>query len=141
MRASAPAHPESPRTTRRKWAGFAGIAGLAITVAIVISASVFLFVLRSCACQTPTTPPPIPASPVDGVVVSVDAASLGEVRGFDLRTSDGAVYRMKLGRLENETEFSPSHLAEHQATSSPIRAWYLLDNGFPTVYRLEDASG
>jgi hypothetical protein len=91
------------------------------------------------ACQPPAAS--LPPSPVEGVVVSVDAASLGDVKGFGLRTSDGAVYALTLGNLENATEFSPSHLAEHQATSSPIRAWYRLVNGVPTVYRLEDASG
>jgi hypothetical protein len=105
-------------------------------VPIVVVAAFFWAIATSCGC---TPLPSLPASPVDGVVVSVDAASLGDVRGFSLRVSNGVVYEMKLGQLQNATQFSPSHLAEHQATSSPIRAWYLLDDGTPVVYRLEDA--
>jgi hypothetical protein len=85
------------------------------------------------------TPPPLPASPVEGVVVAVDSPSLGEVKGFALRTSDGFLFDLQLGTLENPTEFSPSHLGEHMATSQPILAHYRLEAGKPVVYRLEDA--
>jgi hypothetical protein len=83
--------------------------------------------------------PPLPASPVDGVVVAVDSPSLGQVRGFALRTTDGNVYDLAVGLLENATEFSPSHISEHMASSVPVRAFYRVENGVPTVYRLEDA--
>jgi hypothetical protein len=85
------------------------------------------------------TPPPLPASPVEGVVVAVDSPSLGEVRAFAVRTTDGLVFDLQLGPLENATEFSPSHLGEHMATSQPILAYYRLQAGTPVVYRLEDA--
>ena len=85
------------------------------------------------------TPPPLPASPVDGVVVAIDSPSLGQVNVFALRTSDGTVFDLQLGPLENATEFSPSHLGEHMATSQPVRAFYRLEAGKPVVYRLEDA--
>ena len=85
------------------------------------------------------TPPPLPASPVEGVVVAVDSPALGQVRGFALRTSDGALFDLQLGQLENATDFSPSHLAEHMASSQPILAYYRLEAGKPVVYRLEDA--
>jgi hypothetical protein len=85
------------------------------------------------------TEPPLPASPIEGVVVSVDVLSLTEVLSFQIRTRDGNVFELPLGTLENATEFSPSHLAEHQATSVPIRAFYRLENNIPVVYRLEDA--
>ena len=81
----------------------------------------------------------LPASPVDGVVIAVDSAGLGHVGGFTVRLAGGWSYVFKLGILENATEFSPSHLAEHMASSSPIRVFYRLENSVPTVYRLEDA--
>jgi hypothetical protein len=83
--------------------------------------------------------PPLSASPIDGVIVSVDALSLTEVLSFQIRTSDGTVFELAMGTLENATEFSPSHLSEHQATSVPVRAYYRLENDIPVVYRLEDA--
>jgi len=80
-------------------------------------------------------------SPVDGVVFSVDAASLGDVRGFTLRPTNSAFsFGFVLGELENPTEFPPSHLAEHQATSQPVRVYFRTENGIHTVYRLEDAA-
>lgn len=82
---------------------------------------------------------PLPSSPVIGVVVAVDSPSLGQVNGFALQTPDGSAYDFTMGPLENATEFSPSHLSEHMATSSPIRVFYRLVNGSPVVYRLEDA--
>jgi hypothetical protein len=85
--------------------------------------------------------PNVPPSPLIGVVTSVDSLGLADIRGFDLRLADGSTVALKLGPLENATEFSPSHLTEHQATSVPIRAFYRLDeHGVPVVYRLEDAS-
>ncbi len=81
----------------------------------------------------------VPASPVDGVVVHVDATGLGNVTGFTMRLSGGATLALTLGTLENATEFARGHLAEHQATSSPVRAWFVANRGVLTVYRLEDA--
>ena len=86
-----------------------------------------------------TAGPSLPPSPLAGVVTSVDSAGLGKVNGFDLRLSDGTIVTLKVGVLENPTQFSPSHLAAHQATSVPIRAFYRLVGGIPVVYRLEDA--
>ena len=94
----------------------------------------------SCAC-TPTLPPAEVQSPVDGIVIAVDASGLTQVHGFTLRTSDGSTLDFKLGTLENATEFSPSHLAEHQATSIQVRVYFLDQNGERVVYRLEDAPG
>ena len=78
---------------------------------------------------------------MDGVVVAVDAASLTDVRGFTLRTTGGLALDFKLGVLENATDFSPSHLKEHQATSEPIRVWFRVVNGDRVAYRIEDAPG
>jgi hypothetical protein len=88
-------------------------------------------------------PPATPSitSPVEGVVVSVDAASIGDVRGFTLRPANSPFsFGFILGTLENPTEFPPSHLAEHQATSQPVRVYFRTANGIHTAYRLEDAA-
>lgn len=85
-------------------------------------------------------PTPSVTSPVDGVIVSVDAAGLGDVRGFTLRAANSPFsFSFVLGTLENPTEFPPSHLAEHQATSQPVRVYFRTENGVHTAYRLEDA--
>jgi hypothetical protein len=95
--------------------------------------------LGACAPQPVATPDV--QSPVDGVVIGVDAASITDVRGFTLRTSGGFSFGFTLGVLENATEFSPSHLKEHQATSAPIRVWFRVENGVRVAYRIEDAPG
>jgi hypothetical protein len=94
--------------------------------------------LAGCAFDAVSTPDI--RSPVDGVVIAVDAASLTDVRGFTLRASNGGLaFDFKLGALENATEFSPSHLKEHLATSIPIRVWFTMVNGDRVAYRIEDA--
>jgi len=89
-----------------------------------------------------TNPNPTPeiTSPVEGVIVAVDASSLTDVRGFTLRpTTAPFSFGFKLGALENGADFPPSHLAEHQVTSEPVRVHFRLENGERVVYRLEDA--
>ena len=104
---------------------------------IVIAAALIAVAVIGFAGKHPKVPP----SPLVGVVTSVDSGGLAAIRGFDLRLADGSTVTLKVGPLENATQFSPSHLPEHQATSEPIRAFYRLDaNGIPIVYRLEDAS-
>jgi len=96
-----------------------------------------------CAGPEPFVPPtPSITSPVDGVVLSVDSAGLGDVRGFTLRpTSSPFAFNFTLGTLENPTEFPPGHLAEHLASSQPVRVYFRRsENGEHIVYRLEDAS-
>jgi hypothetical protein len=108
------------------------LAGLVLAVATLLLAA-----CGACGCSSfdPGT-----TSPVDGVVIAVDAVSLTNVRGFTIRTSGGDTFDFTLGDLENATDFSPSHLKEHQATSAPIRVWFQVVNGDRVVYRLEDAS-
>jgi hypothetical protein len=84
--------------------------------------------------------PELPSSPVVGVVVAIDQVSLTQVKSFDVRMTDGKAVRLKVGALDNATEFSLSHLATHMATGVPIRAFYRLENGEPVVYHLEDAA-
>jgi hypothetical protein len=85
-----------------------------------------------------------PASPeggsfMDGVIVGVEAESLNDVQGFSLRRNgDGAIVEFDLGALENATEFPPGHLAEHQATSQPVRVWYRDEGGTLLAIRLAD---
>jgi hypothetical protein len=95
-------------------------------------------VLVTCACVAPSQPP-VPPSPIVGVVVAIDQVSLTQVNSFELRTSGGKTVTLKLGTLDNATQFSLSHLATHMATGVPIRAFYRLENGEPVVYHLEDA--
>ena len=92
----------------------------------------------ACACSSvaPETPQ---YDPYVGVVIAVDAASLTDIRSFTIRTRGGSTYEFKLGTLENATEFSPSHLTEHMATSAPIRVWYRMEGSQAVAYRLEDA--
>jgi hypothetical protein len=121
-----------------KWRSIGIWGPIAVLVALVVGAIAFS---AGQACATSDAPcPTIPPSPVVGVVVSVDTPSLGKVNGFDLRLPDGSTIALKVGVLENATQFSPSHLLAHEATSVPIRAFYRLDNGSPVVYRLEDAT-
>ena len=74
-----------------------------------------------------------------GVVVAVEATSLSNVEGFSIRTTDGRTVDFRIGRLENAATFPPGHLAEHQATSSPVLVYFRVENGDRVVYRLEDA--
>ena len=112
--------------------------------ALVVAAALTAFGLvalqqanQACACVP--TDPPVAISPLDGQVIAVTSPSLGKVTDFTLRYGGGGTMTLTIGTLENPTEFSPSHLTEHMATSSPVRAFFRLENGVPTVYRLEDA--
>jgi hypothetical protein len=81
-----------------------------------------------------------PANRVEsGVVISVDAVSLTEVRGFAIRTPDGRIVVFRIGPLENGTEFPPGHLREHAATATAVRVTYLEEGSELVAVRLEDA--
>ena len=125
---------EAPRRSlATRWlpsmAVIAGVIALAVIATLQASPEV-------CAC-TPT--PELRASPVEGVIVAVDSAGLGQVKGFTLRLGDGSTMSLTLGSVENAAGFPPSHLVEHQASSEPVRAYYRLEGDVPVVYRLEDA--
>ena len=106
---------------------------------LVLLAVATAWSVAACFVADPASTPAI-ASPVDGVVISVDAASLTDVRGFTLRTSDGASTAFDIGALENGAEFPPGHLVEHQSTAQPIRVWYRTEDGRKVAIRLEDAT-
>ena len=113
--------------------------GLIVGVLALLLVPFALFaVLTTCACIAPSQKP-IPESPVVGVVVAIDQVSLTQVNSFDLRTPDGKTVTLKVGVLDNATQFSLSHLATHMATGVPIRAFYRVENGEPVAYHLEDA--
>ena len=104
-------------------------------VAAAVLASGCQSIGSSPAVQTPDV-----ASPVEGVVVSVDSSGLADVHRFVLRTSGGLAFDFMLGLLENATQFPPGHLSEHLATSQPVRVYFVVRSGERVVYRLEDAA-
>jgi hypothetical protein len=42
--------------------------------------------------------------------------------------------------LENPLDFPAAHLAEHVASSEPVRVYFRVEGSALVVYRLEDAS-
>jgi hypothetical protein len=85
------------------------------------------------------TPAVDATSPVDGVLTDIDSAGLTQVTGFTIRSGDGRSITFKIGTLENGAQFPPGHLAEHLATSSPVRVFFRAEGPDLVVYRLEDA--
>ena len=73
------------------------------------------------------------------MVTEVEATSLSDVCCFTLRTADGQSLRFELSALENGVQFPPGHLAEHQATATPIRVWWKPGLDARLAIRLEDA--
>ena len=117
------------RATRRLF--LLAFAGLVVITAVVAVA------LSSTTVRDPDAPPG--TTSLVGVVVGVDAESLGDVRSFDLRLDDGTVQTFGLGELENADEFPPGHLGEHQVTAEPVRVWYREVTGGREAIRMEDA--
>lgn len=77
-------------------------------------------------------------SPVVGVLTHIDSTGLTQVTGFTLRLDDGRQVTFRIGVLENGDQFPPGHLAEHLATSVPVRVSFRQEGGDLVVYRLED---
>ena len=122
----------------------AGRAGRAWVRALVLLAGLAVAACGGTGPSSPVAPTTssggsFPPSPVVGVVVRVDSSGLSNVHGFDLRQADGTVLAFTMGTLENGAEFPPGHLAEHQATGSPVLVSFRILDGVPLVYRLEDA--
>jgi hypothetical protein len=108
-----------------------------VSRAFLVVAILAAVIVGGCAPGASATP--VLSSPIVGVVIAVDAASLTDVRGFTVRTTDGTSVDFKLGVLENATSFSPSHLKEHQATSEPVRVLFRVEGDQRVAYRIEDA--
>lgn len=106
---------------------------LALLLVVVASAAAALLLNGTNGTASTTAPS------VVGVIVGVDSEGLDRVRGFTLRTTDGASDTFAIGTLENGTVFPPGHLVEHQATAEPVRVWYLVDGSTKVAIRLEDA--
>ena len=106
---------------------------------LVALLGIAVLTIGGCSNQPSAAATPEVASPVQGIIVAVEATSLSDVHGFTLRTPGGVVLEFKLGTLENPTAFPPGHLAEHQATSSPVLVYFRVEDGERVVYRLEDA--
>jgi hypothetical protein len=77
-------------------------------------------------------------SPVTGVLTHIDSTGLSSVTGFTLRLDDGRQVMFRIGVLENGDQFPPGHLAEHLATSAPVRVFFHAEGADLVVYRLED---
>jgi hypothetical protein len=110
---------------------------LALGLVVVLTAGA-AFLLGGTSLRDPDGPPG--AHQMVGVIVRVDAVSLTDVRGFTLRTTDGATVEFEIGDLENGAAFPPGHLVEHQATAQPVRVWYRTEGDAKVVVRLEDAT-
>jgi hypothetical protein len=76
-----------------------------------------------------------------GLVVSVEALGLTDVRGFTIRTDDGRTVAFRIGTLENGAQFPPGHLLEHRATGVKVVVTYRQENGELVAIRIEDAPG
>lgn len=85
-----------------------------------------------------SAPAPAPSSPVVGVVIDVDSAGLGDVRGFTLRSDDGRALVFTVGRLEPGS-FDPGHLAEHVATGVPVEVTFVAEGEVLVATKLADA--
>ena len=104
------------------------IAALRIAIALLAG----IFVVATTALRSPS-------KTEVGVVVSVDAVSLTDVRGFVIRTPDGRTVEFRIGQLENGAQFPPSHLNVHQVDAVPVIVTYRDENGEHVAIRLEDA--
>jgi hypothetical protein len=105
---------------------------LAVVVLVALTAAGIILFGQAGAPAPPGT------QTVEGLIVSVDSAGLTDVKGFDLRASDGTSMTFSLERLENGVEFPPGHLVEHQAGASPVRVWFTTEGDVRYAIRLED---
>lgn len=107
----------------------------ALVVGVTAGAAILL-------SEPSTTDPDAPpgTTAMTGVVVAVDSQGLGDVRGFRLRRDGGELIDLDLRALESGSAFPPGHLAEHQATATPIRVWVREEGGVLLAIRVEDVS-
>jgi hypothetical protein len=77
---------------------------------------------------------------VQGVVLTVDQPSAGNVDGFTLRPCDGQVMTFTVGVVDqDEGAFPPEHLTEHQRTAEPAKITYKVQDGKNVATKLQDA--
>ncbi len=88
--------------------------------------------------KSPTTGA-VPGSPIEGIVTEVDTQGVDKIRGFTIRTSDGASWTFEIRALENAAEFPPAHLVEHKATVTPVRVAFHAEGSTLVADRIEDA--
>lgn len=109
----------------------------------LLTATAIAALTGACEPGSPSTPstsaPATVASPVEGVVIDVDAAGLTDVSAFTLRTTSGDELRFVVGELENPVDFPPSHLATHLADAAPVRVSFRAEGEDLVAIRLEDA--
>jgi hypothetical protein len=110
--------------------------GVVLVALVLVVGGAALFLSET---SGPPSEPPDDTVAVEGVIVGVDSAGLGDVRSFDLRLDDGTVRTFGLAELENGDVFPPGHLAEHQVTAEPVRVWYRPGPEGDLAIRLEDA--
>ena len=109
-----------------------------LVVVVAITGGAALLLSDTSLLDPEGAPPP---AWVEGVIVGVDSAGLGDVRGFTLRQARGQTLEFRLGELENGMDFPPAHLAEHQATAQPVVVYYRMEDNERFAVRLEDAGG
>jgi hypothetical protein len=109
----------------------------ALVLVVALGAAVLAAILVNGGMDRPEGS--VNASSVIGVVVGVQSEGLGRVRGFTVRTGDGATVAFTIGDLENGVAFPPGHLVEHQATGQPVRIWYVPEGATKVAIRIEDA--
>jgi hypothetical protein len=108
---------------------------LFVAIVVITAIAAILF------SETGIIDPDRPAGTTDmtGVVVAVESQGLSDARSFTLRRPGGELVDFSLRALENVIEFSPSHLAVHQANAEPVRVWWRMDGSERLAIRLEDA--
>lgn len=75
-----------------------------------------------------------------GIVVSVDQASLTDIRSFTLRTETGEMLSFRIGALDlSSGAFPANHLREHMATASAVAVAYTDEGAEHIAVRLVDA--
>lgn len=111
---------------------------LLLALVVVVTGGAALL-LSETAMPPPEGPPE--TSVVQGVVIAVDSAGLGDVRAFTLRTGAGETLEFQLSELENAAEFPPAHLAVHQVDAYPVLVTYRMEDGALFAVRLEDGAG
>ena len=91
--------------------------------------SLVAFAAQGCLRSKPDT--------ATGVVIAVDGPSVADVERFTLRTDDGLVLALRVGRLDLDNGGLPApHLRDHLLSGEPVTVYYYVDE----VIRYTDAA-